>query len=406
MINVRLLLLLSVLLHPIVVTAQQDDGEPEQQEERLRQKFRDDMAAIVDDLNSGSFEKLVRAIDRDDMLERIFGLRLIDPRTKREFRDEMEKDGRFERFVEYMYRNETEDGMHATLLLVESRGDRGRAVVRFDMPHFQVNYHEYELRIGSWNRVNVVDWKNYLAGSAFSDDVGFTLVQGQPNKNAVRKLIDFPSVREQQVFQVMEVLKAARDRNFDRYFEIYDALEPSLQRQRAVLLSGLNATRSARKRRSQRKILVTIAEHYPEDPLLALSLLDYYFPDKQYANARDALLLVKDTLGIDEAVMNARLSSTYLVMADVDEAARLAAKAVSQEPGLELAWWAVLRAEVAAGDFDAAIPAVERLQSEFGHELGPDALSKDPSLVQFVRSQEYRSWYAANGDSGADDVDD
>ena len=393
------LLLLAWLWSPVHAADETDDLEKRERiEAELQQKFRDGMSAIVDDLNSGSFDKLVAAIDSDEMVERIFGLRLIDPRVKRDFREQMDEDDTFQRFIEAQYASESKDGMRARLLLVESRGDRGRAVVRFDMSHFQVNYLEYELGIGSWNRVNVVDWDNYMIGYSFSDYFGTSLVKGQPNKNAVRKLIDFPNVREHQVFQVIEVLKAARDRDIDRFFQIYDNLDESLKRQRAVLVSGLEATRNARKRRSQRKILMDIDKYHPADPLLALSLLDYYFPDKQYDKALAALMRVKDRLRIDGGVMNARLSSTYLVMEKVDDALAFAERSVAQEPELELGWWAVLRAHIAAEDYDSAIPALTELQTRFDHDLKPETLAKDPSLHRFARSEQYKNWLVSDRD--------
>lgn len=394
--SLKFLLLLSLVLGGLFAYAEEEVDERELKEARLQQKFRDDMGTIVDDLNNGSFDRLVTAINENDMLDRIFGLRLIDQRVKRDFREDMKEKNEFPEFIEAAYKGESKDGMRARLLLVESRGDRGRAVVRFDMAHFQFNYIEYELKIGKWNRMYVVDWKDYLWGHQFSDRVGLSLVQGQPNKNAVRKLIDFPNVREQQVFQVMEVLKAARDYDFDRFFEIYDSLDVKLQRQRDVLVAGLDATRIARKRRSQRKILISVAKHYPNDPLFALSLLDYYFPDKQFEKAYDSLIRMKKTLRIDDAVTNARLSSTTLVLGQLEGAIALAEKAIQQEPDLELAWWAALRARVAAENYVDAIVALEQLRTQFGHSLDPEALAKDPSLKQFSRSDEYKSWFVAN----------
>jgi len=393
---IKFLLLCNLLLCGMPAYSEDEIDERELEEARLQQKFRDDMGAIVDDLNRGSFDRLAYSINENDMLDRIFGLRLIDQRVKRDFREDMKERDNFPKFIETAYKEEAKDGIRAHLLLVESRGERGRAVVRFDMAHFQFNYVEYELRIGSWNKLNVVDWKDYLWGHQFSDRVGLSLVQGQPNKNAVRKLIDFPNVREQQVFQVIEVLKAARDYDFDRFFQIYDSLDVSLQRQRDVLVAGLDAARIARKRRSQRKILMAVAKFYPNDPLFSLSLLDYYFPDKQFEKAHDALMRVKKTLRIDDAVTNARLSSTMLVMGQLEDAIALADKATEQEPDLELGWWAALRARAAAEIYVDAIAALEQLQTQFGHSLDPEALAKDPSLEQFSHSEEYMTWFAAN----------
>lgn len=393
------LLYLPLLLACAIAFADEEIDEREVEEARLQQIFRDAAAVIVEDLNKGSFRRLARSIDKNDMLDRIFGLRLIDQNIKRDFRESLKKADDFEGFIKSVYKNEAQDGIRARLLTVESRGQRGRAVVRFDMSHFQANYIEYDLTLDNKERVVVVDWDDYLWGHRFSDRTGLMLVQGLPNVNAVRKLIDFPNVSEAEIFQVAEVLKAARDFDFERYFDIFDKLDDKLKRQRAVLVVGLDASRLARKRRHQRKMLEAVDQYYPNEPLFSLSLLDYYFPDRQYEKANDALLRMKGKLRIDDAVTNARLSSTALVMEQIQDAVAYAEKSVKQESDLELGWWAVLRSQVAANDFPAAITALDKLAASFGHDLGPEALAKDPSLKQFSETIEYRAWHSANAGS-------
>lgn len=381
--------------------ANEDIDEREVEEARRQQAFRDGMTVIVEDLNEGSYVRLVRAMDEDDVLERIFGLRLIDQRIKRDFRDRIREDDGFERFIESLYAEEAKDGLRAKLLVVESRGTRGRAVVRFDMSHFRFNYIEYQLELDDRDRMSVLDWDDYMRGYRMSDRMGLRLVQSQPSVSSARKLIDFTNVQERDVFQIVEVLKASRDRDFDRFFDIFENLDEELKRQRAVMVVGLDAAREARKRRNQRTMLVAIDRYHPKDPLFSLSLLDYYFPDKQYQKAYDALVRLARKLRIDDAVTNARLSSTTLVMGQTGDAVAYAEKSVAQEPGLELGWWAVLRAQVAAGDYEAAVGALGRLTGEFGHTLDAEALAKDPSLKRFSESTEYRDWYAAGGGSEA-----
>lgn len=390
-------LLLFMALMYLPAQAQETLEEREAAEELRRQAFLEGMIEIVADMNEDSFDELVDAIDEDDMLERIFGLRLIDQRIKRDFREDLDKEGRFAAFINSQYSAEAKDGVKAHLLVVESRGDRGRAVVRFDLARFQVNYIEYELELDHKNRMYVRDWTDYLWGHSMTGRMGLTLVQAQPSKNAVRKLVDFRNVRDQHVFQVMEALKAARDFNLDRFFQIYDDLEPVLKGQRVVLKVGLDATRVARKRRSQRILLVALAEHFPDDPLYSLSLLDYYFPDKQYDKALDALLRLQGELNIDEPVMNSRLSSATLVLGQVEDAVAYADRAVQQDPTMELAWWAVFRANVAAENFGIAVDALETLEANYGHSFGPDALSKDPSMSSFLASSEYKTWFESEG---------
>ncbi len=223
-----------IFLLPVAGYGQETLEEREAAEALKREAFRDGMTEIVADLNRGSFEKLVESIDEDAMIERIFGLRLIDQKIKRDFREDLERDGRFEAFIGSQYQAEAKDGIKAHLLVVDSRGNRGRAVVRFDLALFQVNYIEYELELDDRNRMFVRDWTDYLWGHSMTERMGLTLVQAQPSKNSVRKLIDFRNVRDQQIFQVMEALKASRDFNSDRYFQIYDSLDPAMQRQRVA----------------------------------------------------------------------------------------------------------------------------------------------------------------------------
>lgn len=389
---VRALASTILVLLACVAHAQSDLDELERQEAERAQAFRDGFREIVDELNRGSFDRFVKAIDRSAMLERIFGLRLIDQKMKRDFSDQMKEPARFAGFISSSYQEEAKDGIKANLLVVESRGDRGRAVVRFDMPYFQANYIEYDLKLHDKNRIEILDWTDYGWGHVFSDRMGLAMVQAQPNPNAARKLVDFPSVQQSQVFQLMEVLKATRDNKFDRLFQIIDSLDPEMRRQRVVWKLSLDATRQARKRRDQRRVLEAIDEYFPTDALFALPLLDYYFPDRQYQKAYDALVRVRDKLRIDDGLTNARLSAALLVMERVDEANAMADKAVAQEPGLELTWWSQFRARVAAGDFEAALEPASRLTTHYGHRLDEETLSKDPSMRDFVRSAEFRRW--------------
>ena len=329
------------------------------------------------------------------MLDRIFGLRLIDRRKQRDFREDMEEFDNFAAFVRSTHQAELQDGIKANLLIVESRGDRGRAVIRFDMPYYQVNYMEYDLGLDEAGRLRINDWTDYLWGHTFSERMGLSMVQAHPNDNAVRKLIDV-NVRSADVFQVTEILKAARDYNFDRFFQIYESMDERLQRQRVVILIGLDAARVARRRAYQRSMLEAMAEYFPDEPLYALSLLDYYFPTQRYQLAHDALVRLKNELRIDDGVTAARLSSATLVMGQAEDANAHAERAVELEPDLELGWWALLRSRVVLQNHAGAVEVVNTLKAEYGHTLDPETLNKDRLFRNFVRSPEYQAWAAEN----------
>ena len=383
--------------------AQDDTPAAQEQAERERQEvFRAGFQAIVDDLNNSSLERFALAIDRDDMLERIFGLRLIDQRVKQSFRESF--DDNLLNILKSAFAS-TEGNIRAAWLGFGSKGDYGRAIVRYDLPDFQFNYHEYELRLDGKGRVVIVDWIDFMDGEKFSDGVGVQLVAMNPGKPAVRKLLDFQGPTEQQIFQMTELLKASRDMQLDRYFDILGNLDDKMRGQRVVVLGSVHVTKATRNRRKLRTALVDVDKYFPEEPLYSLMLLDYYFPSRKYEEAMQALLRLQSRLGVPDAAMTARLSAASLVLGNTEDALSYAEKALQMEPGLELAWWSALRSRTALGQFGGAVEALDELEKTFGYTLGPDAFEKDPSMADLLISPEYEAWIAGRESAGAEEED-
>lgn len=370
-----------------------DDWEEAEAERQAA--FRSGMETIVADLNDRRFGAFVNAIDRDAMVERILHLRLVDPVVKRNFTDGLDRS--WERSLVGVFGDTEKDGLKATLLGVESRGNLGRAVVRFDLPKLQFNYHEYELMLDDSGRMIIVDWVDYLMGVTYTENYGHLLVALMPRPPALRKLVDYRSATDQEIFQLGELLKAARDRKLDKYLDVLDQLPDRLKRQRIVVETTVHLARSVRKRRAMLDGLATMAELYPAEPRYSLMLLDHYFPKRKYELASKALLRLQRTLGFEDAAMEARLSAAALVMGNVEDAAGHASRAIELEDDLELAWWSMLNARATQEDYAASVEALEVLETRFGYELGPDALGRNKMYQGLVASAEYRDWSAGRG---------
>jgi tetratricopeptide (TPR) repeat protein len=384
------LLIALLMLATAAWSSEIDDAARLEQERQAA--FRAGFTTIVESLNAGSFDLFAKSIDRNDFLERIFGLRLIDQRIKKDFAEQMQT--QFANFLQAGFRD-SKDGVKATLLGIESNGDRGRAVVRYDLPELQFSYHSYELLLDKKNRLVIVDWTDYLQGERFSDGVGNSLVMAAPGRPAVRKLIDYQNVKDSDMFQFTELLKAARDRNAKRYAEIINSLNPELQRQRVVVLAGVQLAKLIRNRRMLRTALMQMAQFFPEEPLYTLMLLDYYVPAKLYDEALAALQRTYGQLGFDDAAMEARLSAIALAMGNTADASAFAARALELEPGLELAWWSALRARVAVADHAGAVEALQNLEQKYGHTLGAAELERDRTFAPLLASDEFLAWAAS-----------
>lgn len=375
----------------VPVLAQDDALEEERQAEAERkEKFRSGFQEIIDDLNKGSLERFQLAIDQENMLERIYGLRLIDQKVKRQFSEDFETS--LEGIIKGVFAP-MQGNIRAAWLGFGSKGDRAKAIIRYDLPDFQFTYHEYELRLDRHGNVEIVDWIDFLEGEQFSEGFGNYLVSVNPGKPAVRKLIDFQGPSEQQVFQLTELLKAARDRRVDRYFEILEGAHEDIRRQRVVVVMSVQLSKATRQRRKLRTALIDVDKYFPDDPLYSLMLLDYYFPSQKYDLAMQALLRLQDRLRVQDPAMSARLSAAALTMDMREDALAYAEHAVQYEPGLELGWWSALRARSAMRQYGPAIEALEMLEKNFGYTLDQAAFEKDPVMAGLMHSQEFADWF-------------
>ena len=378
-----------VLATPVLADSVED---AEQTELRKREAFNNQLTLIVESLNMGSFDLFASSINKSDFLDRIYGLRLIDVRLKRDFNDSMEL--QFEALLKDGFRD-SKGEVNATLLGVESRGDRGRAVVRYNLPELQFSYHEYDLALDEEGQVVILDWIDYLQGDTFTNAVGNSLVMAAPSEAAVRKLIDIQNPKQNDLFQLRELLKAARDRQTARYSQIYAQLDESFRRQRIVALQNVLLAKAANNRRYLREALVVMAEYFPDEPLYSLMLLDYYVPTRQYEEAVTGLQRTYAKFGFDDAAMEARISAITLAMGNAEDAAAYAERALLMEPGFELGWWSALRARVATEDFAGAAEALTVLEDNHGHKLRTEQLQGDKSFSAFLASDAFKSWEAS-----------
>ena len=364
---------------------------PEDEELLHKQAFETGMQEIVATLNAGSRARMVAALDGEVLIERILGLRLIDKRAKDHFIESLQGD------LSPLLQQSTAlsgDEIVATLVGVESRRSRGRAIVRYDLPKLQFSYHEYELVLDEEVGLRILDWSDFMWGEKFTDSIGNTLVAASPRPQAVRKMIKYKNIRDQEVFQLTELLKAARDSDIKRYAEIINAMEPRLLQERSVVLLSVQMSKNWRNRRMLRAALVQMAQYFPDDPLYSLALLDYYVPSRMYAEAVAGLQRTYAKFGFEDAAMEARLSALTLEMDNDADALAHAERAVELEPGLELAWWSALRARVAMANYGSAVEALQQLEQEHGHTLGAAELERDKTFAALLASEEFTSWAA------------
>lgn len=348
--------------------------------------------SIIEGLNENSFDRFLRAISKKDMTARIFGSRMIDPDVKKAFSADFSASIKG-MFITAFPKSNTE--ILGTIIDFQFEGTEGRAVVRYGASGYRYAYHLYELGLDAKDRVLIHDWVDFYQGSRFSDEAGRALVMALPSKASTRSLLQDKALAENDVFQVGELFKAVRDNTPERFFQIFDGLEPALQKEPVISRLNLHLALAFPKSPRAASAVQMVGETFPEDPLYSLKLIEYFIPARQYQDAIDALDRLEAAIGIKDGAMESVKSAAALAMGNTDDSEKYALQAIEIEPTLELGWWSLLRARTRAEDYDGATKALTRLEDDFGHTLDAAKLKRDRFLRVLADKPEFLNWRAA-----------
>lgn len=375
-----LMVALALVTTPVISAAQSND-------ELARANFE----AVIDDLNNNSFKSFQEAIDKQALLGRVIGAYMIEP----EVRDQLSS--LFEEWVQELFIAAfppSQSEILGTVVAFEGYDDSARALVRFESSGYRFAYHMYELTVASNGRIGIVDWTDYYQGGLFSEDAAESFVRTLPSQQATQQLLENKNVDEGQLFQVSELLKAARDNSHARFFSIYDAMEEPLKSERAVVRLNLQMTQTWNDRARQGRAIEAVAADFPSDPLFSQRLIGFFILTNQFERAITELETLQKGLGVVDGATESLKATAAMALGDMERAEAFAVNATQVEPDLELAWWALLRVRTAAEDYAGATEAMTQLEDQFGHLLIPQKLQRDRFLRGLVNQQEYTDWRA------------
>jgi hypothetical protein len=384
----RILALLVIAFAPLVAPATADAQSAADDE--FRAKFQ----TIVDDLNDNSFSEFLGAIDNKDFLGRVLAARVVEEEASQALA------ATFEDSIQTMFtgafprpRSQAEVGdIIGTVISFEAGGGQARAIVRYESKGYRYSFHAYELLRGRGDRVRIVDWFDYYQGGWFSEEVADSLVRAMPGKRSVAGVLETGSPSEAQLFQVGELLKAVRDGNPQRYFQIYDGLEEALRAEPFVVRLNYGYSTLLGDPRRLAAAVADITARLPGDARTSLSLADYYIFRRRFEDAIGALDTFAAALGMRDGVTESLKATAAAALGEFERAEAYAQSATDAEPTLELAWWTLLRTRTAAEDYAGATEVLTVLEDRFGHLLIPDKLRRDRFLKVLIHQDAYEAW--------------
>lgn len=379
-----------VLLSALTLSAaeaQSDGGD-------LRVQF----GEVIDGLNANSFKKFHAAIDDRTFRGRILGTRVVSDEARQALSQN------FEQIIESSFvdtfpvartQAAAQGEILGTIVSFQESGGGARALVRFEGAGFRFSYHAYELVRGRGGRVQIVDWMDYYQGSWFSQIVGDSLVQMMPTQPAVASLLELPAPTGGQLFQVGELLKASRDRNARRYFEIIDNMDEVLREEPFIVVLNFKWCRAVQDPGRLQAAAGDLARLFPDDARYSLGLAEYYVQRGRFEEAIEQFDTLEQALGIKDGVIESLKATAAMALGDFERAQALAVSATQAEPDLELGWWTLLRTRTAAGNYEGAIEVLTVLEERFGQLLIPEKLRRDRFLKVLIDQPAYQEWRAA-----------
>lgn len=363
------------------------------QDDRLRSDFE----AVIQGLNENTFAAFHEAINERDFTARIYGTRVIESDAKRYL------DSDFRGIIERSFvgafpspRNEDEASgeILGTIVAFDADDGKARALVRYEARGFRYSYHAYDV-VRRGNAAQIVDWFDFYQGGWFSEQIGDGLLRMVPTQASVASILDLPRPSEGQLFQVGELLKAARDSNPQRFFQIRDGLEDVLQKDPFVVSLNYEMCRGLRDPGRLQGAVGEIAEVFPDDARFSLSLAEYYVQRGRFGEAIEEFERLEGALGHKDGVIESLKATAAMALGDFEKAQSLAVSATTAEPALELGWWTLLRTRTAAENYAGAVEAMTVLEERFDKLLIPQTLRRDRFLKVLIDQPAYHEWRAA-----------
>jgi hypothetical protein len=378
--KIPLFALLAFLAAP--VSAAEDDARALEQFQR-----------VIEGMNQHSFEMIKETIDQTDLTNRVLGSQTLQADVADGFR------GNFWSVVESGVMGglpPSGSEVKAELISFEFQDGLGQACVRFSYPGYEYNFQVIDLRHDRRSRLKIVDWFDASRGQLFSAYLGEELLGVKPTKESTRKLLSISAPTDLQLFQATEILKAIRDRQAPRFFEIYDEFDEQLRREPLIAKHAVFSASLLKDTDRFVESLKIFVDVYADDPQYAFMLSDYYMIAQDYENAFNSLRRFEQNFAIEEGALPAKLSALALAIGKADEAERFAVMATNNEPTLELVWWSLLRARSGAEDYQGALEPLQRLEDDFGHRLDESKLRRDKfrAFAGLATSQEFKDWRA------------
>ena len=361
------------------------------QEDAARAGFQE----ILDDLNDNDTDSFTSAFPQREMMNRIMAYYPIDPQVIGQVNAQFEESvlGWFMS----AFPNTNGKDIIGTIVDFEMTDGSGYAVVRFKLPNYNYQYIRFDLSLDRRERIVINDWINFMFGHRVSVMVAQNLVAWNPSEMALHALVPGVEINGSDLFMLREAVKAFRENDHERVFEIVDDMRPHIRDHPYIVSIRLSSARATFNLDRYAAAVNRRLAINPNDGLFALMVTEYFMQVQEFGRALQAMEVFLDGLGFDDGAALSRMSALALADGQDEAAVGFARRATESEPSLKLGWWSLLRAFARQDDHDGAVEALTHLEDDFGERIDGSKLRRDRfrAFTRLADSQAFKDWRAS-----------
>lgn len=344
---------------------------------------------MVETLSSGDGATFSAALDKEAILQSIFDGVSSNAKTIKDLRAGLSIG--LDQAGQLMAGN-FGDNTHLKFLKLRHKKSANHALIRIDFRDAGLNYLDLILTKDESGTIKITDWYDYAKGQLYTDSIRQALILLLPEETPfLEKLLSIDKLGGKEAEDFVDLARLMREQKYAEWLNKYDGLSPNLKYSRILLLTRVQVASALDDESQYRLSLKELHNRLGDDPTLSLLLLDYYFYEKDFKAAHEALDNLSEHIGGDAAI-DALRANIYLSAEDYTKSMKQAEKAIIQDEEYEDAYWTLLNAGILAEKYDIAVSTLKKLEEIFGYEFAPENFEEEESYAEFVNSDAFVKW--------------
>jgi tetratricopeptide (TPR) repeat protein len=279
-----------------------------------------------------------------------------------------------------------------------------RALFRVTNGNGGVNYHDWVIGSNASGQAKLVDLYVAFSGELISQTERRIYISAAAHEQPsfFERLTGADKVYAANVAKMINLGQAMQSGRYDEVLQIYGTLPKGLQDDKTFMVLRVSAAHRLRKTRpaDYQSAVDDFRRLFPTDPALDLIGLDSLLLAKEYSKAFQSLDRIEAFTGPD-AYLDYLRGNIYTKQGGTDNLARakkLYREAIDIEPTLEKSYWGLVGLSLKTKQFDDTAALLNEMESKLHVKF--KNLETIPVYAEFVKSDAYRNWRAAQEQSG------